>query len=106
MTKDQEYQITECLRELEAGVTPNQLLSNGYAAGAIIEALTRKYDMQIRTQEHNIKVAWAELAAVKKRDEHAQAYIPQLKAKIAELEAQLTPEAIAERVLSNAGSIT
>ena len=106
MTRDQEYQITECLRELEAGVTPNQLLTSGYAAGAIIEALTRKHDLQIRTQEHNIKAAWvrdaatqAKVVKLETRVDTQQGMIEWQRNRIAELEAQLTPEAIAERVL-------
>jgi hypothetical protein len=41
MTKDQEYQITECAREMEHGATPADLRAKGYAVGAIREAILR-----------------------------------------------------------------
>jgi len=50
------------------------------------------------TQAETIKALWVEMAFIKKRDDNAQAYIPKLKARIAALEAQTTPQAIAERL--------
>jgi len=50
-------------------------------------------------QEDKIKEGWVEIAALKKQAEHAQAYIPKLKAENEALRAQLTDAAIAERVL-------
>lgn len=50
------------------------------------------------TQADKIKEGWVEIAALKKQAEHAQAYIPKLKAERDELKAQLTDQAKAERL--------
>lgn len=55
------------------------------------------------TQADTIKSLWVEIAAIKKRDEHAQAYIPKLKAENAKLERQLSPIGQAEQVFKGAG---
>lgn len=53
---------------------------------------------QNATQEQTIKNLWVLHTAMQKRVDHGQAYIKKLEAHIAKLEAQLTDEAIAERV--------
>ena len=41
MNRHQEYQITECVRELRNGATPEQLRAENYAEGAIKAAQER-----------------------------------------------------------------
>lgn len=46
-----EYQIGECVREMQAGATDDELRSQAYAAAAILAARERLSRMEQTTQE-------------------------------------------------------
>lgn len=59
---------------------------------------TARLTEQVETQAASLKAAWLDLSRLQNRCETLQGMVDWQRARIKELEAQLTPSAIAERV--------